>query len=193
MKADEHLILGLRWLAHELANSLSVLRSGLDIDEREMIEIGAKQLTHLTRCVQLMVSETQTLAPEVLEAPEGWQENLRVLAASREIELVFHCDKPSLRQARVLVCLFLFLLPKTLSGKMVLTANSTKTSLSASSIPAQAITQIEGLVSMPSPKQINHPINQSGQIPLYLAFCQGDIKAIYDKGDKGSLVLEAHV
>lgn len=152
-----NLDLGLRWLAHELANGLLVLRTGVDMHEAELIEGSTSQLIGLVRCVQSMTASTDNR----VQPPSNWQESFVSVANAREVAVEFHCDIVSIKQVKVLTCLFLAIIPKMVSGTIILIADNTKTEILARGIgdkAAEAI--IEGLAVS---------LNEPAKVPLYLA------------------------
>lgn len=157
MENNTHnLDLGLRWLTHELANGLLVLRTGVDVGESELIEGATSQLIGLVRCVQLIMAQAAT------RTPDNWKESLYNVASAREVEIEFHCDTLSIKQAQVLACLFLALIPKIVSGTIILIADNTKTEILASGISDKAA------------EMIITCLNEGGalephQVPFYLA------------------------
>jgi hypothetical protein len=158
---SNHLNLGLRWLTHELANGLSALRSGLDMEEAPMTEAATSQLIGLVRAVQLIAAQGEVDSSH-------WQESLRAIATLRGIELEFHTDRVSFKQIQVLTSLFLTLIPRIITGKITITADGTKARLAASAVLPKAIEEIEKALSAPE-------LEQASFIPLYLASAQGDV------------------
>ena len=171
-EAKDGLRLCLRWLAHELANDLSVLRAGLDLTDSEMTEAATSQLIGRVRAIQLVSAEGEMMGAD-------WQENLRAIAKLREVELEFHCDAASFKQIQILTSLFLALIPKVIAGKLCLTANSTKTTLLASHLSPKTIAEIENILNLEICKEPNH-------IPFYLV--AGWAKTRLTKQDEGALL-----
>ena len=149
------LLLGLRWFAHDLASPLSIVGAAREDDA--LASQAQDQLIALTRLVQ-----TIGVMDEADKVPDHFRGSLDALAQARNVELSYHIASISVRQAAIMAALCLAVMPRLVSGKIILALDNTKLIFEASGLSPEAMAAIEtGLKQdMPAGAQ---------QIPLYIA------------------------
>ena len=201
------LSLWLRWIAHDVANPLSAVRSGLEMGAQgmELAAHGADQLTALTHCLRLIAAASPAAAAQDDEpatpAPQEWFAPLAVLAQGRDVVLEVHPISPSfsvsssisfpVALAGLLTSFALPLIGWTKAGgKLMIYSQKNKFYLEATGLSDKTANHIKEILERQG-KNISAPSPDPSYMPFYIAClaCQRQAAQIDSRLDDDKFIV----